>query len=440
MHTAMRTPVFLSVSTMLAVASVASAQQTPTIRPLGPVVATAKELLGTQVFVRHLKGGVIVNDVGGRRLVMFDTALSNPTIIADSTSATANAYSGRTGGLIAYRGDSSLFVDPQSLSMLVIDPAGKVARVMSVPRSQDAMTLGSATLGAAGFDGQGRLVYRAMPRFQMRMAPGGAPTPPEVADSSPIVRVDLATRAVDTIGYTKVPRPKMDIQRDTMGRMSVSMQVNPLPVVDDFAVLSDGSVAFVRGRDYHVDWVRADGTRESSGKVPHEWQRLTDEDKVAFIDSLKAARERFLAANPAPAGPTANSSTVTTPGGQQRTEMIVMGGGPGGGGGGPGGPPGANMAMGRNVSFIPANELPDYKPPFFAGAVRADADGNLWIQTIPTKGIPGGPVFDVLNANGELVERVQIPKDRTIVGFGSGVVYLAVRDGAKTTLEKARIR
>ncbi len=438
MHSTMPNFVFLGVSAMLAVANVASAQQTPAIRPLGPVIATAKELLGAQVFVRHLKGGVIVNDVGGRRLIMFDTALNNPTVIADSTSATANAYSGRTGGLIAYRGDSSLFVDPQSLSMLVIDGAGKVARVMSVPRSQDAMTLGSGALGAAGFDGQGRLVYRAMPRFQMRRGPGDAPTPPEVADSSPIVRVDLATRAVDTIGYTKVPRPKMDIQRDTMGRMSVSMQVNPLPVVDDFAVLSDGSVALVRGRDYHVDWVRSDGTRESSGKVPHEWQRLTDEDKVAFIDSLKAARERFLAANPPPSAPTANSNTVTTPGGQQRTEMIVMGGGPGGGG--PGGPPGANMAMGRNVSFIPANELPDYKPPFFAGAVRADADGNLWIQTIPTKGIAGGTVYDVLNGKGELVERVQIPKDRTIVGFGSGVVYLAARDGGKTTLEKARIR
>jgi len=439
-------PILSAASVLFTLVNVAAAQQTPTIRPLGPVVATASELLGPQVFVRHLKTGVIVNDVAGRRLVMFDTALANPAVIADSTSATANAYSGRTGGLIAYRGDSSLFVDPQSLSMLVIDPAGKVARVMSVPRSQDAMMLGSATLGAAGFDGQGRLVYRAMPRLQMRMGAGGAPTPPEMPDSSPVVRVDLGTRVVDTIGYTKVPRPKMEMQRDeNTGRMSFSMQVNPLPVVDDFAVLSDGSVALVRGRDYHVDWVRSDGTRESSAKVPHEWQRLTDEDKVAFLDSLKAARERFLASNPAPTQPAASSTTVTSGGGQQRTERteMIIGAGPGGGGGGPGGPggpPGANMAMGRNVTFIAANELPDYKPPFFAGAVRADADGNLWIQTIPTKGISGGTVFDVLNSKGELVERVQIPKDRSIVGFGSGVVYLAARDGAKTRLEKARIR
>ena len=41
--------------------------------------------------------------------------------MADTTSATANAYSSRAGGLIPWKGDSTLFVDPLSLSMLVID-------------------------------------------------------------------------------------------------------------------------------------------------------------------------------------------------------------------------------------------------------------------------------------------------------------------------------
>src|SRR5438874_8628737 len=50
------------------------------------------------------------------------------------SSATANAYGTRPGGLIAYRGDSTLFVDPASLSMLLIDPNGKIARVRSEER------------------------------------------------------------------------------------------------------------------------------------------------------------------------------------------------------------------------------------------------------------------------------------------------------------------
>jgi hypothetical protein len=47
----------------------------------------------------------------------------------------------------------------------------------------------------------------------------------------------------------------------------------------------------------------------------------------------------------------------------------------------------------------------------------------------------------VINSKGELIERVQVPKDRAIVGFGAGgVVYLAARDGNKTTLEKASFK
>jgi hypothetical protein len=105
-----------------------------------------------------------------------------------------------------------------------------------------------------------------------------------------------------------------------------------------------------------------------------------------------------------------------------------------------GGNPLGGAMMGRNVTFVRPEELPDYKPPFFSNAVRADADGNLWVMTIPTKPVVGGPVYDVINAKGELVERVQVPKDRMIIGFGKGTVYLAMRDGNKTVLEKARIR
>ena len=94
----------------------------------------------------------------------------------------------------------------------------------------------------------------------------------------------------------------------------------------------------------------------------------------------------------------------------------------------------------RNTNFVPPNELPDYKPPFFSGSARPDADGNIWVLTIPTRGIPGGPVYDVINSKGELVERVQVPANRTIVGFGAdGIVYLAARVDGKTTLERAKV-
>ena len=108
-------------------ASMAGAQQPPKVRPLGPIVKVSTEPLGSVASVRHLPGGrVLVNDIISHRVLLFDSTFTKATVVADSTSATANAYGARPGGLIAYRGDSTLFVDPASLSMLVIDPMGKI--------------------------------------------------------------------------------------------------------------------------------------------------------------------------------------------------------------------------------------------------------------------------------------------------------------------------
>ncbi|HCU10725.1 MAG TPA: hypothetical protein DGB72_01200, partial [Gemmatimonadetes bacterium] len=129
------------------------AQSLPPIRQLGPVTAVAKEPLGAVSSVRQLPDGrVLVNDILGRRVVMFDSSLSTVTVIADTTSATASAYGVRPGGLIAYRGDSTLFVDPASLSMLLIDPNGKITRVMSAPRANDVGFLVGGPFGNPGFD------------------------------------------------------------------------------------------------------------------------------------------------------------------------------------------------------------------------------------------------------------------------------------------------
>jgi hypothetical protein len=449
---------FLKTSLVIAIAlpSLATAQQRPPIRPIGAVVAKATEGFGNVAGVRQLSDGrVLVNDMPKRRVLLFDPSLATFTVIADSTSATANAYSGRVGGLIAYKGDSTIFVDPASLSMLVIDGSGKVARVMSVPRSQDANFL---AIGNPTFDAAGRLVYRAPPNVRPPNFAGGVPTAPDIPDSAAILRIDLVTRKLDTAGFIKTQKLKFDISRDDNGGVRIQTQTNPLPVIDDWAVLPDGSIAFVRGHDYHVDYVNADGTRTSAAKIPFDWQRLTDEDKVAFLDSLKAARARLGA----------NAPTIGFGGGGGAGPQIAIVGGPAGGAGdratregaagaggaggagalppgniriqGPGGGPGGNIQL----NFVPASELPDYKPPFFGGAVRADTEGNLWIRTIPTKAIPGGPVYDVINKKGEIVERVQVPENRTIVGFGAGgTAYLVVRDSPTATsvyLEKVKVR
>jgi hypothetical protein len=456
----------LSLLALALAPAAAHAQTRPPIRPLGPVVAKSSAPIGLVTSVRALPGGrVLLNDALQRRVVLLDSALGTATVIADTTAATGNAYGGRIGGLIPYRGDSTLFVDAASLSMLVIDPDGKVGRTMSVPRAQDANALVSAAFGTPGFDARGRLVYRAMPPLRFGAPPGaaaggGAPrlTPPEMPDSAPLVRVDLASRAVDTLGFVKTPKMRMQVTESSDGRMSMQSVMNPLPVVDDWAVLSDGSVAIVRGRDYRLDVVGADDKLQSLPKVSFDWQRLTDEQKVAFIDSVKAMRARMGAVggmDMAGMGPRIVMQFGDGPaggppprgerreGGERRavegaTQMLTPPGGPNA-------PAAAGAAGPPPLQFVDPSELPDYRPAFLANASRADAQGNVWVRTTAAPTQAGAFVYDVLNAKGELVDRVQTPPGRQIMAFGpDGAVYLVARDGvgptATVTLERARVR
>ncbi len=443
------TSALIAVALGVGATTLSFAQSLPPVRQLGPVTAVGKEALGAVTTVRALPDGrVLVNDIVGRRVLMFDSTLTTSTVVADTTSATANAYGTRPGGLLAYRGDSSLFIDPASLSMLLIDPNGKIGRVMSAPRAQDVGFLIGGPFGNPGFDAQGRLVYRAPPRFVFSGPPrsgNGPPQPPQIPDSAALVRFDLATRKLDTVTWFKTPKVNFSIVTSPDGGVRVTSVVNPLPQGDDWAMLSDGSIAIVRGRDYHVDWVGAQGIT-SSPKIPYEWERMSDEQKVAFIDSAKVAIEKARASgqfNTQFASTAIGSGTIRT----------TVGGGPGGAA-----PRDSAIRPDRprdgsarqttttdaatqfaTLTMIPPNELPDYKPAFSPGSTRADADGNLWIRT--SHNVDGRPVYDVINRKGELVDRVQLPLNRQLAGFGpNGVVYLGVRDGQTAHLEKARIR
>ena len=414
---------------MLLVAAPLAAQMPP-VRLINAPDASSPHVFGTVAGVRQLAGGgLLVNDIQKRQLTLLGPSLGSPTVVADSVSGGANSYGTRPGGLIAYFGDSSLFVDPVGLSMFVIDPAGKIARVASVPRSQDAMFIGTNLLGNPAVDSHGRLVYRGSFARMMAGPPtsGKLPTFPQPPDSAPLVRIDLATRKLDTAAFFKIPKIKMNVQQ-TDNRISVTSEQNPLPIVDDWAVLADGSIAIVRGQDFHVDVVHADGTISSAGKIPFDWQRLSDSDKVAVIDSAKAAfesaRSRVASGDGGGAG---------RGGGRGGDGMVVMSFRNGEGGGIRTGDSGGLPP----VTFISPSELPDYRPPFGVNAARADLDGNLWVHTTATREGAVGSIYDVISGKGELIDRVQVPPGRQIVGFGKdGIVYMVAVDASGAWLER----
>jgi hypothetical protein len=432
---------------LILIASIAEAQQLPPVRALGTTVARSTEPMGSVSAAVPLPGGkVLVNDILGRRVLLFDSTLSTFTIVADSTSSTANAYGGRTGGLLHYRGDSALFVDPASMSMLVIKPNGEIGRVMSAPRPQDVGSLIGGPNGIPGFDAMGRMVYREPMRPTITRGRSGG-IMPEFPDSVPIVRFDLAARKLDTVAFMKVPKPNIRVTETASGGMSMTSSMNPIPTVDDWALLSDGSVAIVHGTDYSIDWISPDGTRSSSGKVPYEWQRLDEDAKYALLDSARTAieKQREMArqafengtAPPMVVGPggMAGGGDVQIVTRMGATEAAAARGRAGGG------RQGGQQFTVPPVNLVNADELPDYRPPFTTGAARGDNDGSLWVRTTSPVG-NAGPIYFVINRQGQVIDRVQVPEQRLIVGFGrDGDVFLALRDAeGRAIVERAKVR
>jgi hypothetical protein len=404
----------------------AIAQAPPAIRPLGEIDRVSDSLASVADAVPMPGGRVLVNDITARRVLLYDSTFMHARVVVDTTGAAANAYGPRQGTLIPYRKDTALFIDPSSHSMLVVDPTGKVARIVAIPRPNEALYLIGSAFGTPGFDAQGRLVHFSPASVHGTLAlcclgtsrrsdivfPGDTARPDAssrtvpMPDSAYVIRVDLRSRAVDTAVSIKVASTKVSINYDAQGfTKSIQETPDPLPMVDDWTVLADGTIAVVRGRDYHIDWILPDGTRESSPKMPFDWQRVDDQRKLALIDSAVQASQASLDMTNARLASTGRAGGMPIP-----------------------------LVAGRPAP----GDLPDSIPAFTRGAVRADCDGNLWIRTSTI--VRGQPVYDIVNRRGELVDRVQLPAYRTLAGFAPGAVYMSVRDATGMVhLERARV-
>jgi uncharacterized membrane protein YgcG len=308
---------------------------------------------------------------------------------------------------------------------------------LAIPRPDDAQLLLGNLFGIPGFDAQGRLIYHAAAGFEGtfvlccvehpgRMGDGSQRyRPVPKPDSALLVRVDLSSRMVDTLTSIKMEWEKQRIALDEQGYVhAIERIAMPLPMVDAWAVLPDGSLAVVRGRDYHVDWLGADGKWSATAKIPFAWQRVDDARKAAIIDS--SARVEQVVADRMNAGRGGG-------GGSGGRGTNAGRGGGGGGGAGRGGTPIPAVIARADVA-----DIPDYGRPFTEGAAIGDAEGNLWIRT--TTRVDGRPVYDIVNRRGDIVERVQLPAFRTIAGFAPNAIFMAVQDAAgKVRLERARI-
>ncbi|HEV8446206.1 MAG TPA: hypothetical protein VGQ44_05280 [Gemmatimonadaceae bacterium] len=408
----------------------ASRQQGIPVLSLTAPVARTTSTFGAILGVRELSDGrVLVNDAGRRQLKIFDASLANATIAFDSTPGASNSYGTRADQIVPYLGDSTIFNQGYGEPKLMLDGTGRAVHAIALPDYSDGATPFPVPFAAPqASDPKGRLYARG--GTMVRGVNGVGVT----ADSVLILRADLEARTVDVAGALHIAVGKNRGDPPENGNRVVTTIIQPVPTEDSWAVLSDGTLAFVRGRDYHVDWVLPDGGMKSTDKLPFDWKRLTDDEKQKLADSAKVVWDSLMAIR---------NRRVNTP---------VNPGRPDGGGG-----DGANQGRGRSsggvdptgqagsiqrMISVPLSEIPDYFPPIHRNAALADLDGNLWVLTTTTaQSLHGELVYDVLSPARGLYERVRMPVGRSIAGFGKGgVVYLQSGDrAAGFTLERVKL-
>jgi hypothetical protein len=80
-----------------------------------------------------------------------------------------------------------------------------------------------------------------------------------------------------------------------------------------------------------------------------------------------------------------------------------------------------------NLQLPEPTDWPEVKPPFTAGAAIAAPNGTVWV--LRTRAAKDKiPTYDVFDATGKVVNRVALPADTRLLGFGNGTAYLARSD------------
>jgi hypothetical protein len=209
----------------------------------------------------------------------------------------------------------------------------------------------------------------------------------------------------DTVGRLERQRMRRDTPAPNGTRMSWIL------TGDGAGMFPDGTIAIVRTRTYSVELIDRRGRRREV-KLPHEWTVLTQTDKEAAMDSLRAA---------------ARTASIAIEQRSSSGELVARS------------PGGAATVTSR------LSDIADTVPPIGTHyQIIGDADGHLWIQKIVVLTNPYRSVreihYDVIDRKGRLVRRVVLPPGSYVRAFAPGRVYYTAEEGGRTRLVMARTK
>lgn len=365
-----RTSLLVVAVACVAPVSLAGQMAEPTPHRLGGPQAVLAEAFSAVRGTRELSSGkLLVADWIEERVALVD--LDAGTVRDWVTKGPGPDEVRLPAGLVPMAGDSTLIVDLGNGRLSVLGPAGRISRTMRAERP------GMEEVYGVGADGA---LYFPVPVWA-----AGASALPD--DSVRLVRLDPATGTPRPVAVVQGWRSRSDIRKPSM--------LPRIPTVgyasrDAWTRSPNGDLVIVRGGDYHLDIVGADGRLRSGPSYAAAPRPVTEADKALFV-------EGFLAANP------------------------TSGRGPDGGMGHSPIPDETEIA--RLVSSTEFASL----HPHFAGAPIVAADGRIWVARDGARGSPR--LYDVFDAAGKRVAVVELPPGRVVTAVGARGVY-AVTEGA----------
>jgi hypothetical protein len=200
-------------------------------------------------------------------------------------------------------------------------------------------------------------------------------------DSLALLRLSRTDTVADTIAKLSIP---------PWGEGRFGEQQKQVSTIfgsrDLFGVLPDGSIWVARASNNAVDWRSPTGVWTAGPKRPFARVAVTQADRDAFIDRLRA----------------------------QMTKT--------------GAPAGIELSY----------PFAEYKPPFSVGLTNPE--GEVWLQRFRAL-TDSVPVWDVVGRDGKGIRVVRFAKGVTLAGFGrSGALYAVVNDGEAQKVVRFRVK
>lgn len=273
-------------------------------------------------------------------------------------------------GILRGLGDSLVVMDMDGTKAIVLDAGARPVRQQRSPISPSATaSVGDGWIRAISSAGDWYASDRAMtfsPRFH-------------ADDSASVVIWRAAEGRTDTLA-------RVAVRRETFTPRGAPMPIGVFDVVDAWGVFRNGRVIVVRGRDYGIELIDADGRVTRAGHGPTPRLPLTRDDAERTRDSLSRAWAGVL----------------------------------------------RMMPMGGEARARPAVALPDPLPtqwPLLRGTeVLVDWQDRAWVRVRTAPLDTGASRYDLFDRDGRFLRAVTVDAGGMVIGFGRSAVFVAWRD------------